>query len=83
MPDRVIGGTAPKDRHVAAAAVELAPCILVTSNERHFDAEALAALGVKVQSPDDFLTERFVENPDFVDSSTREAARRRAGTTIS
>jgi hypothetical protein len=73
-PDRVVGGTNPKDCHVASAAIELAPCILVTSNERHFDAEALAALGVKVQSPDDFLTERFVENPDFVDAATREAA---------
>jgi len=36
--------------------------VLVTSNLRHFDAEALAALGVKVQSPDDFLTERFAAN---------------------
>ncbi len=73
-PDRVIGGTDPKDRHVAAAAVELAPCALVTSNERHFDAEALAALGVKVQSPDDFLTERFDESPAFVHAASKEAA---------
>jgi hypothetical protein len=82
-PDRAIGGTDPNDRHVASAAVELAPCILVTSNERHFDAEALAALDVKVQSPDDFLTERFVENPAFVDAATREAAANLTRTTPS
>jgi hypothetical protein len=61
-PDRVIGRTNRKDWHVASAALEIAPSVLVTSNLRHFDAEALAALGVKVQSPDDFLTERFAAN---------------------
>jgi hypothetical protein len=73
-PDRVIGKTNAKDRHVASAAVELTPSVLVTSNLKHFDAEALAALGVKVQSPDDFLTERFDESPAFVYAATREAA---------
>jgi hypothetical protein len=74
MPDRVIGKTNPKDRHVASAAVDLAPSTLVTTNLRHFDARALAALGVKVQSPDDFLIERFDESPAFVHAATREAA---------
>ena len=74
LPDRIIGSTDPKDRHVAAAPVELAPSVLVTSNLRHFDTEALAALGVKAQSPNDFLTERFDEGPAFVHAATREAA---------
>jgi len=74
MPDRVIGKTNSKDRHVASAAIELAPSVLVTSNLRHFDAGALAALAVKVQSPDDFLAERFDESPAFVHAATKEAA---------
>lgn len=74
MPNRVIGKTDAKDRHVASAAVELAPSVLVTSNLTHFDAAALAALGVRVQSPDDFLTERFDESPAFVYAATMEAA---------
>jgi hypothetical protein len=74
MPDRVIGKTDPKDRHVASAAVEFAPGVLVTFNLKHFDAEALAALRVKEQSPDDFLTARFDESPAFVHAATKEAA---------
>jgi hypothetical protein len=73
-PERAIGGTDPKDRHVASAAAVIAPCILVTNNLKHFDFAALAALGVTVRSPDDFLTELFDANPALVDAVTREAA---------
>lgn len=70
----VIGVTDPKDRHVASAAAAIAPCVLVTNNLKDFDFAALAAVGVKVQSPDDFLTDLFDANPALVEAVTREAA---------
>jgi hypothetical protein len=73
-PERAIGVTNPKDRHVASAAAAIAPCVLVTSNLKDFDFAALAALGVTVQSPDDFLTDLFDANPALVEAVTREAA---------
>jgi hypothetical protein len=72
-PGRVIGTTHWKDRHVASAAAAIAPCILVTNNPRDFDFAALAALGVKVQTPDDFLSDQFSANPALVEAATREA----------
>ena len=73
-PERAIGVTNPKDRHVASAAAAIAPCVLVTNNLKDFDFAALAALGVTVQSPDDFLTDLFDANPALVEAVTREAA---------
>jgi hypothetical protein len=70
----VIGVTNSKDRHVASAAAAIAPCVLVTSNLKDFDFAALAALGVKVQSPDDFLADLFDANPALMEAVTREAA---------
>jgi hypothetical protein len=46
----------------------------VTNNLKDFDFAALAALGVTVRSPDDFLTDLFDANPALVDAVTREAA---------
>jgi hypothetical protein len=66
--------TNPKDRHVAAAAAAIAPCVLVTNNLKDFDADELAELGVRVLSPDDFLVELFDASPDFIETATREAA---------
>jgi len=37
--------------------------VLVASNLKDFDFAALAALGVKVQTPDDFLPDLFDANP--------------------
>jgi hypothetical protein len=73
-PERVIGATHWKDRHVASAAAAIAPSVLVTNNLKDFDFEALAALGVKVKNPDDFLTDLFDANPALVEAGTREAA---------
>lgn len=72
--DRAVGNTDPKDRHVAGAAVAVAPCALVTNNLDDFDASELAKLGVRVLSPDDFLVELFDQAPDFIEAATREAA---------
>jgi hypothetical protein len=73
-PLQPIGMTDPKDRHVASAAVAIAPCILLTHNPRHFDFEALRALDIDVQMPDDFLSDLFDGKPDAVEAATREAA---------
>jgi hypothetical protein len=73
-PELAIGVTDAKDRHVASAAAAIAPCVLVTNNLKDFDFTALAALGVTVRSPDDFLTDLFDANPTLVEAVTREAA---------
>jgi hypothetical protein len=73
-PDRAIGATHWKDRHVASAAAAIAPSVLVTINLKDFDFPALASLGVKVLTPDDFLSELFDANPALVEAATREAA---------
>jgi hypothetical protein len=73
-PKRIIGMTHARDRHVASAAIAVAPCVLVTNNFRHFDAAALNTFGVALRTPDGFLTELFDSKPDIVDAATREAA---------
>jgi hypothetical protein len=73
-PNRPVGKTDAKDRHVASAAVAIAPCVLVTDNLKHFDFGALKALGVVVQSPDNFLCGLFDAKPDAIEAATREAA---------
>jgi hypothetical protein len=80
---RVIGATDPKDRHVASAAAAIAPSVLVTENLNDFDFAALAALGVALQTPDDFLTDMFDTNPALVEAATREAAANLTRTTPS
>jgi len=51
-----------------------APSIPVTNNLKDFDFEALKALEVQVQSPDDFLTELAASKPEVMEAATREAA---------
>jgi hypothetical protein len=72
--ERVIGTTDARDRHVASASVAIAPCVLVTHNLKDFDPAALNSFGVKLQTPDEFLTELFDSKPDIVDAVVREAA---------
>jgi hypothetical protein len=72
-PDREVGKTDAGDRHVASAAAAIAPCVLVTDNLKHFDADALQALDVTVRSSDDFLCDLFKAKPEVVDAVTREA----------
>ncbi|HSH58976.1 MAG TPA: PIN domain-containing protein [Acidimicrobiales bacterium] len=67
----------PKDRHVLAAAVAGSADVLVTSNLRHFPPEACEPLGIRVQSPDDFLVEMIELGPGLmVDVLRRQAARK-------
>jgi hypothetical protein len=62
--------TDPKDRHVAAAAVKCAPCTLVTWNLRHFNGTELAACGVSMSNPDDFLSHIFAAEPTVAFAAT-------------
>jgi hypothetical protein len=73
-PDRIIGATHWKDRHVASAAAMIAPSVLVTNNLKDFDFTALTTLGVNVQTPDDLLSDLFDANPALVEAATQEAA---------
>jgi hypothetical protein len=71
--EREVGNTDAGDRHVASAAAAIAPCVLVTDNLKHFDADTLRALDVTVRSPDDFLCDLFEAKPKVIDAVTREA----------
>ena len=50
----------PKDRHVAAAAVQSGAALIVTSNLKDFQT---LPVGIEVQSPDDFLCSMFDLQP--------------------
>lgn len=67
------GNTDLKDRHVAAAAVHVAPSVLISWNLPHFDAAALRAYGVKVQTPDALLVELFDEKCVIVMETVHQA----------
>lgn len=69
-----VGKTDAKDVHVAAAAVRVAPCRLVTWNLRHFDAAELAKHNVSVMNPDVFLCAVFDTNPELVVDITKSAS---------
>lgn len=45
----------PDDRHVVAAAIRARAEIIVTSNLKHFPAEALEEYGIEAQHPDTFV----------------------------
>jgi predicted nucleic acid-binding protein len=47
----------PDDRHVVAAAIRAEAGVIVTANRQDFPGAALAAYGIRVLSPDEFLTE--------------------------
>src|SRR5262249_7449040 len=64
-PGHSFGTTDAKDRHVASAAVTIAPSVLLTQNPKHFDFEVLKAFHVKVQTPDDFLSDLFDAKSDI------------------
>lgn len=59
-------GSDPDDHVHAAAAVARAPTTIITENVRDFPSEPLAALGVRVCRPDEYLSEVFEEEPDEV-----------------
>jgi hypothetical protein len=65
-PFAPIGRTDADDLHIAAAAVKLAPCRLVTWNVDDFDAGVLAERGVVVQTPDEFLCAVLDANPELI-----------------
>ena len=56
----------PGDRHVLAAAIEAEAKEIVTSNLRHFRADALSPWKIKALSPDEFLLELYSLNPAAV-----------------
>lgn len=46
-----------KDRHVLAAAIKVNAHVIVSNNIKHFPADILNNFGIKVKTPDDFLTD--------------------------
>lgn len=59
--DLIDGLTLPDadDRHVLAAAIRCGASVIVTFNERDFSIDLLAASGVEVQHPDEFIDDLF------------------------
>lgn len=56
----------PDDRHVLAAAITAKVEVIVTANIGDFPQDCEERHGISVQSPDDFLLERFTEDPRAV-----------------
>jgi len=54
----------PKDRHVLAAAIVTDASVIMTSNRKHFPRRTTEPHGVRVQSPDTFLTALFHADPE-------------------
>jgi len=65
----------PKDRHVLAAAVAAGAQVIVTTNLKHFRAEALAPYAISAQSPDDFLCDLYERSPEGLGQIIRAQAR--------
>jgi len=63
---RKIGDTDLKDRHVASAAIAVAPSVLLTYNIKDFDIKALETLHVTVQPPGEFLCGLLEAEPEAV-----------------
>ena len=59
----------PGDRHVLAAAITGSADRIVTLNLRDFPRRALAAEGLRAQSPDDLLMELWLENGAMVETA--------------
>jgi len=64
----------PDDRHVLAAAIRGSAQVIVTSNLKDFPPAILAAHGVGVKHPDDFILERIEEAPGLVAQILMEQA---------
>ncbi|MGH2354899.1 MAG: PIN domain-containing protein [Chloroflexota bacterium] len=72
----------PKDHHVVAAAVRAHAQVIVTHNLRHFPKRALEPYEIEARSPDDFLSDFFVANPQrMVELLAGQAADLRQPTT--
>ena len=56
-------GNDEKDRHVLAAAVRGSAQIIVTANLRDFPEEVLEPLGIRAETPDDFLMDLLGFDP--------------------
>jgi predicted nucleic acid-binding protein len=56
----------PKDRHVLAAAIHAKANVIITLNIRHFPKAVLAPLGIRAQSPDDFVTDLFGDHAEEI-----------------
>lgn len=56
----------PNDQHVAACALAVAPCVLLTYNRRHFHVEALRERSVDLHKPDQWLAEAFRRAPSEI-----------------
>lgn len=67
------GATDPEDVHVAAAALSVAPCVLVTWNVTDFDKSHLALQDVRVLTPDGFLVELAGVDPIGIRAGIAEA----------
>jgi predicted nucleic acid-binding protein len=64
-----------KDRHVLAAAVMSRSQVIVTSNIKDFQKQALAPFAIEAQTPDEFLTHLFYLNPTLMTEILSEQAR--------
>lgn len=64
----------PGDRHVVAAAIVARAEIIVTSNLKHFPAEALIEWGIEAQHPDVFLNCLYEGSPDLMIQVVRRQA---------
>lgn len=61
----------PGDRHVLAAAVATGAEVVVTTNLRHFTADACQSVGVTALHPDEFLCDLYALDPPVVCAAIR------------
>jgi predicted nucleic acid-binding protein len=64
----------PKDRHVAAAAVQSGAQVIVTSNLRDFPAASLLEWDIDARHPDEFLVDLLGHHPAAVISKLQDQA---------
>ena len=65
---------APEDCHVVALAIAGEAQVIVTFNTSDFHTQPLAARGVEVQTPDEFLEDLFRSEPDLMAKIIEEQA---------